>query len=62
MTGPRESVIGVERDLAVRRFLTQTPVKFETAQGDPWLNAVLIDASGDGKATSIEQLLLPSDA
>ena len=62
MTGPRESVIGVERDLAVRRFLTQTPVKFETAQGDPWLNAVLIDASDDGSARSIEQLLLPSDA
>ena len=62
MTGPRESVIGVERDLAVRRFLTQTPVKFETAQGDPWLNAVLIDASEDGSARSIEQLLLPVDA
>ena len=62
MTGPRESVIGVERDLAVRRFLTQTPVKFETAQGDPWLNAVLIDSSADGSARSIEQLLLPLDA
>ncbi len=59
MTGPRESVIGVERDLAIRRFLTQTPVKFETAQGDPWLNAVLIDAGDDGRARSIEQLLLP---
>ena len=62
MTGPRESVIGVERDLAVRRFLTQTPVKFETAQGDPWLNAVLIEAGDDGSARSIEQLLLPADA
>ena len=59
MTGPRESVIGVERDLAVRRFLTRTPVKFETAQGDPWLNAVLIEADDDGSARSIEQLLLP---
>jgi 2',3'-cyclic-nucleotide 2'-phosphodiesterase len=60
MTGPRESVIGVERDLAIRRFLTQTPVKFETAQGDPWLNAVLIDADDDGRARSIEQILLPA--
>jgi metallophosphoesterase (TIGR00282 family) len=62
MTGPRESVIGVERDLAVRRFLTNTPVKFETAQGDPWLNGVLIDVGDDGSARSIEQLLLPADA
>jgi calcineurin-like phosphoesterase len=60
MTGPRESVIGVERELAIRRFLTKTPVKFETAQGDPWLNGVLIDAGDDGRARSIEQLLLPA--
>jgi metallophosphoesterase (TIGR00282 family) len=59
MTGPRESVIGVERELAIRRFLTQMPVKFETAAGDPWLNAVLIEAGDDGRARSIEQLLVP---
>ena len=62
MTGPRESVIGVERDLAIKRFLTRTPVKFETAQGDPWLNAVLIEAGDDGRARSIEQLLVPAKA
>jgi metallophosphoesterase (TIGR00282 family) len=62
MTGPRESVIGVERELAIKRFLTQTPVKFETAQGDPWLNGVLIEAGDDGRARSIEQLLVPADA
>ena len=59
MTGPRESVIGVEREQAIRRFLTHTPVKFETATGDPWLNAVLIEASDDGRARSIEQVLEP---
>jgi metallophosphoesterase (TIGR00282 family) len=62
MTGPRRSVIGVERELAIRRFLTQTPVKFETAQGDPWLNGVLIEADDDGRARSIEQLLVPANA
>jgi metallophosphoesterase (TIGR00282 family) len=60
MTGPRESVIGVERELAIRRFLTSTPVKFETASGDPWLNGVLIEAGDNGRASSIEQILLPS--
>jgi metallophosphoesterase (TIGR00282 family) len=61
MTGPRESVIGVERELAIRRFKTQTPVKFETANGDPWLNGVLIEAGDDGHARSIEQILVPAD-
>ena len=62
MTGPRQSVIGVERELAIKRFLTQTPVKFETAQGDPWVNAVLVEAGDDGRARSIEQLLVPAQA
>jgi metallophosphoesterase (TIGR00282 family) len=59
MTGPRGGVIGVVKELAVKRFLTMMPVKFETATDDPWLNAVLIEADADGRATSIEQVLLP---
>ena len=58
MTGPRGGVIGVERDLAIRRFVTQMPVKFETSREDPWLNAVVIEADDSGRATSIEQLLV----
>src|SRR3954465_6015614 len=58
MTGPRDGVIGVDRDLAIRRFLSMTPVKFETAGGEAWLNAVLIEAGDDGLARSIGQLLL----
>jgi metallophosphoesterase (TIGR00282 family) len=57
MTGPRGGVIGVEKELAVKRFLTMMPVKFETATDDPWLNGVLIEAGDDGRATSIEQIL-----
>jgi metallophosphoesterase (TIGR00282 family) len=59
MTGPRGGVIGVQKELAVKRFVTMMPVKFETATDDPWLNGVLIDADDDGRATSIEQVLLP---
>jgi len=60
MTGPRGGVIGVAREHALERFLTLTNVKFETSTEDPWLNAVLVDAGGDGRATAIEQLLLPA--
>jgi 2',3'-cyclic-nucleotide 2'-phosphodiesterase len=58
MTGPRGGVIGVKREQALERFLTLTQVRFETSNEDPWLNAVLIEADGEGRATSIEQLLL----
>jgi calcineurin-like phosphoesterase len=60
MTGPRDGVIGVEREQAIRRFLTRTPVKFDTASGEAWLNAVLVEAGADGRATGIEQILLPA--
>ena len=59
MTGPRGGVIGVKRELALKRFLTMTNVRFDTADEDPWLNGVLVDAGADGRATAIEQLLLP---
>jgi 2',3'-cyclic-nucleotide 2'-phosphodiesterase len=58
MTGPRGGVIGVKREQALERFLTLTQVRFETSNEDPWLNAVLVEADGEGRATSIEQLLL----
>jgi calcineurin-like phosphoesterase len=51
----------VKRELALERFLTMTNVRFETADEDPWLNGVLIEADTDGRATSIEQLLLPAE-
>jgi metallophosphoesterase (TIGR00282 family) len=58
MTGARGGVIGVRREQALERFRTMMPVKFETADEDPWLNAVLIEAGEDGRATGIQQLLV----
>ena len=60
MTGPRGGVIGVKREQALERFLSLTNVRFETSEEDPWLNAVLIDVDGEGRATAIEQLLMPA--
>jgi metallophosphoesterase (TIGR00282 family) len=61
MTGPRGGVIGVKKELAIERFLTLTQVRFETANEDPWLNAVLVEGDSDGHATSIHQLLVPAE-
>jgi metallophosphoesterase (TIGR00282 family) len=60
MTGPRGGVIGVKREQALERFLTLTQVRFETSNEDPWLNAVVVDGDADGRALSIEQVLLPA--
>lgn len=59
MTGPRGGVIGVKREQAVERFLTMMPVKFDTSEDDPWMNAVVIQADPNGRAESIEQVLVP---
>jgi len=57
MTGPFHSVIGVMKEAAIRRFLTQMPEKFESASQDARLNAVVIDVdSATGKARSITRV------
>jgi hypothetical protein len=62
MTGPHDSIIGVEIDAALGKFLTALPAKFETATGNPRLNAVIIDADQQtGKAASIERLSLNAE-
>jgi hypothetical protein len=58
MTGARDSVIGVRTEQALESFRTQMPVRFETAEDGPWVNAVLIEGRPDGLAASIEQLLV----
>jgi len=59
MTGPYDSVIGVEKELVLQRFLTSMPSKFSPATGDPWLCAVLVEADEHtGRARSIEHLIL----
>lgn len=60
MTGPHDSVIGVETEAVIRKFLTQMPQKFETAKGDPRLCAVFVEAETEnGRALRIERLNLP---
>jgi metallophosphoesterase (TIGR00282 family) len=55
MTGPHDSVIGVERTAVLQRFLTGLPQRFETATENPRLNAVLIAADETtGRAAAIE--------
>ena len=62
MTGPYDSVIGVEKATVIQRFLTAMPGRFETAKGDPRLAAVVIDADPEtGRGRSIERMLLTEE-
>ena len=57
MTGPHDSVIGVEADLAIRRMRTGLPVRFETAQGGVRIEGALVECDpGTGRASSIESV------
>ena len=54
MTGPHDSVIGVEAELAIRRMRTGLPVRFETAQGGVRIEGALVECDPSGRASSIE--------
>jgi metallophosphoesterase (TIGR00282 family) len=59
MTGPHDSVIGVERGAILQRFLTGLPQRFETATENPRLNGVIITADETtGRAVTIERIEL----
>jgi metallophosphoesterase (TIGR00282 family) len=57
MCGPTESVIGVEKELALRRFITHMPVKFEVARGPVVVQGAFVDIdAATGQARSIRRL------
>ncbi|MBI3603691.1 MAG: TIGR00282 family metallophosphoesterase [Nitrospirae bacterium] len=60
MTGPVLSVIGIKKELAIEKFLTQMPRRFEVASGPAVLSAVLIELDGAlGKAVAIRRIRIP---
>jgi len=62
MTGPHDSIVGVEVEAALGRFLSGLPAKFETATANPRLNAVIVDADEKtGAATDIERVSYSAD-
>jgi metallophosphoesterase (TIGR00282 family) len=60
MTGARGGVIGVKREQSIAVMRTHMPQRYDAADEDPWLNAVLITGSRPRAAEAIEQLLRPA--
>jgi metallophosphoesterase (TIGR00282 family) len=62
MTGARTSVLGVKPEQVLERFVTQMPVKFETAEDDVWVMGAVVEVNDRGLADSIEQVMVPASA
>ncbi|MGA9671033.1 MAG: TIGR00282 family metallophosphoesterase [Terracidiphilus sp.] len=59
MSGPYDSVIGVEKELVLHRFVTGMPGKFEAAKGNPKMCAALITCDPvTGRASAIQRIML----
>ena len=57
MCGPQNSILGMDADLALRRFVTQMPARLEVADGPVTLCGVVVDVDGKtGHATHIERI------
>ena len=57
MTGPKESVIGMDIDASLKRFTTSLPEKYKVAQGEAMLNAVIFEINDeDCKVRNIRRI------
>ncbi|HAW71728.1 MAG TPA: metallophosphoesterase, partial [Firmicutes bacterium] len=57
MTGPLNSVLGIDPSIIIRRFRSQLPERFEIAKGPVSFNSVVVDFDEHtGKALAIERV------
>jgi len=61
MTGAFDSVIGMKKDIIIKKFLTLMPARYDVAKRDVWLQGVIVNIDDEtGKSFSIERLNLES--
>lgn len=54
MTGPHDSIIGMEKGAVIKRFLDGMPIRYEVASGDIQMNALFVEVdSVSGRAVSV---------
>jgi len=57
MSGPQDSVLGINRELVIKRLRTRMPQRFEVARTRGWLSGVVIEIDvRTGRATHIERI------
>ncbi len=61
MTGPYDSVVGMRKDVAIKRFTLQTPHKYEMASGDIKISGVYVCIDTlTHQAEKIEPFIIPA--
>ena len=61
MTGPIQSVLGVEPEIIIGKFKTGMPARFELTEGESFLNGCLFDIDDKtGSAIGVERIQLRS--
>lgn len=59
MTGPKESVIGMNKEASIKRFLTSLPERYKVAEGESIFNACIFEINEDNCRTiKIERINL----
>jgi len=62
MCGPSDGILGMDREVVIKKFRTQLPVRFEVASGPTQLNGVVITLDkASGKATKIERIRIDAE-
>ncbi|MOA21177.1 hypothetical protein D3C78_1416570 [compost metagenome] len=62
MVGPKEGVLGMERNAVLHKFITQLPVRFVVDEGKWHLHAIFVQIDDStGRATSIVKIRLTED-
>ncbi len=56
MTGPLDGILGMDRDIVIKRLVTGLPERFQVASGDMQLNGVMIDCDDNGKSVDIRRV------
>jgi metallophosphoesterase (TIGR00282 family) len=62
MTGPHDSVIGVDADVAIERMRTGMSIRFHPAAGDVRIEGAVVECDEEGRATLCEALRIPVES
>jgi len=58
MTGAFDSVIGFKKEDSIKKFLTQTRIRYEVATGNSKLNGIVLDILQNGKTRDIQRIIV----
>jgi 2',3'-cyclic-nucleotide 2'-phosphodiesterase len=56
MTGSMDSVIGMDKDISIQKFITGVRVKYKVAADNPVINGIIFTISKEGKTVEVLRL------